>query len=237
MQYEMGSFHFCGPYKIIFVFSIERKKNKSFLYFSFQTNMWLSSTLSWCLCLCFWCDISHYCDTFLSKWKAPDLAKMFSWQRMKSVVSASSPGRSSSANLFCLNWRHPLKFVVSKSFVSKDIFKHFTWMMLTHYEQKTRLESGLLLRPLCYYRNREHWLIRAQQCSGCFVFDVSKELPSCLLLISQYINNYERQYLYSCWCNLNKSNSLPNDEAALLDFSPLLQLHFLTSNILSCDTL
>lgn len=84
------------------------------LLFSFsQVLNYLLHTLSWCLCLYFQCDISHSCDTFLSKWKAPDLEKMFSWQRMRSVVSASNPGRSSSANRFCLNWRHPLRFVVS----------------------------------------------------------------------------------------------------------------------------
>lgn len=48
----------------------------------------------------------------LSQWKAPDLAKMFSWQRMKSVVSASNPGRSSSASQSCSNLRRPSRFVV-----------------------------------------------------------------------------------------------------------------------------
>lgn len=154
--------------------------------------------MSWCLCLCFQCDISHSCDTFVLKWKALDLAKMFSWQRMKSVVSASSPGRSFSANQFCLNWRHPWRFVVSKSsnvfgqisnilhgwcYAIGEQFCKLCLALLAEREKKF-WERIAAVTSLCYHRNREHWLSQACWCSGCFVFDASKELPSGLLLIS-----------------------------------------------------
>lgn len=51
----------------------------------------------------------------VSQWKAPDLGRMFSWQRTKSVVSASNPERSSSASQSCLNLRRPSRFVVRLS--------------------------------------------------------------------------------------------------------------------------
>lgn len=57
---------------MIFVFVIERKKNKSFLGFFFPLSnkyVTISSTMSQCLCLCFQCDISHSCDIYFSKVK------------------------------------------------------------------------------------------------------------------------------------------------------------------------
>lgn len=143
------------------------------LLFSFSQMLnYLLHTLSWCLCLYFQCDISHSCGTFLSKWKAPDLEKMFSWQRMRSVVSASNPGRSSSANQFCLNWRHPLRFVVSSLFFSEPwTFANALWLRPSQRRDHERtlcfcINIGRIMQvkgcftavsSLCYYRHAEHW--------------------------------------------------------------------------------
>lgn len=90
------------------------------------------------ICCCF---LTHF---FPLQWKAPDLAKMFSWQRMKSVVFASNPGRSSSASQSCLNLRRPSRFVVrlkwrsleSREFsrVVKQHSKLLKLRVLDHYE-------------------------------------------------------------------------------------------------------
>lgn len=63
----------------------------------------------------FFHTLSLYLSLSASQWKAPDLGRMFSWQRTKSVVSASNPGRSSSASQSCSNLRRPSRFVVRLS--------------------------------------------------------------------------------------------------------------------------
>lgn len=154
---------------------------------------YLLHTLSCCLGLYFQCDISHSCDTSLSKWKAPDLEKMFSWQRMRSVVSASNPGRSSSANQFCLNWRHPLRFVVS-SLCCVSLRQHWpapepTLCFCINIGRVMQVKGCFTAVSLLLLQTCRALIMQTCQCSSCFVFGASKELPSCFLLIPQDINN------------------------------------------------